>query len=458
MKIVKFFKAKSYFTFCIFAILCFLNEISQISCDCTIKKGCLTRKKFMSYVTIVNKDGKPIISRSIMNYKIVYVFTDRLVFYTSLDSGSASLEQETEVEEKEQESKIERIINYGEVILDCGKYKNKLCHAQEYRGIEKISSFKIPQKIIPNNPDALCILIPFFENGYEKIHDKIAYICGTEAKDMYNIISFKQYLSRQIEKYQLIVSLDRYNGFNGLLRKQMNVVLKTNVGAKSGYAKIFNKGINFYSDTKLIKNYSFYQLRKHAHRAMKVKEGLVLNKIPKDWNQGFQSSPPLPECCIYLDGEQDKITFCLATQNGELESAVDICTNKIDKIFREIQIALRGIFFSESYHEIYSNKFKANNCAGDDFKVFQARARKTVEYSVETDCKFVMNYVNSDDYKKKYDWCQKNFADELKLEIQLMSLSSNKVLEILNRCVYNFSPEYKKFFSNSYFIGNYIIS
>ena len=267
MKIIKFIKLKSSLVFLIFVIMFFMNLISYIDCECTIKKGCLTRKKFMSYVTVIGKDGKPILSRSIMNYKIVYIFTDRLVFYTSLDSGSASLEQETQVELKEQESKIERVINFGEIILDCGKFKNKLCHAQEYNGIEQIQSFKLVQKVIKNNPDALCLLIPFFENGYEKIHDKIAYICGTEAKDLYNIVSFKQYLSRQIEFYQLNVSLDRYNGFNGLLRKQVNVIVKTKDGKKSAIAKIFNKGIIFSSmesTNELVKYYSFYELRKFS--------------------------------------------------------------------------------------------------------------------------------------------------------------------------------------------------
>jgi len=408
----------------------------------------------MSYVTVIGKEGKPIISRSIMNYKVLYLFTDRLVFYTSVDSGSGSLEQETEVELKEQESRIERVINFGEIILDCGKFKNKLCHAQEYKRIDQIDSFKMVQKTIKNNPDALCLLIPFFENGYEKIHDKIAYICGTEAKDLYNIISFKQYLSRQVEFYQLNVSLDRYNGFNGLLRKQLNVVVKTKEGKKPAIAKIFNKGISFISTeptAELITYYSFYELRKYSYGAYKVKEGLNTKKVPDTWSQGL-APPPLPDCCIYLNGEQTKTVFCLRGNNGGIETAIDICQNRIDRVYQEIRIALRGIYFSEGFHEIKNNKSKSSNCNSNEFGVFKYRAEKTTEYAVETDCKLVMNYVNTDDYKKKFDWCKKNFADELKLELKLMSLKDETVYEAVNNCVY-LSKKYSKIFSDKNFNG-----
>jgi hypothetical protein len=427
---------------------------SLVDCECTIKKGCLTRKKFMSYVTVIGKEGKPIISRSIMNYKVVYIFTDRLVFYTSVDSGSGSLEQEATVELKEQESRIERVINFGEIILDCGKFKNKLCHAQEYNRIDQIDSFKMVQKTIKNNPDALCLLIPFFENGYEKIHDKIAYICGTEAKDLYNIISFKQYLSRQVEFYQLNVSLDRYNGFNGLLRKQLNVVVKTKEGKKPAIAKIFNKGISFVSTestAELIIYYSFYELRKYSYGAYKVKEGLNTKKVPDTWSQGLAPAP-LPDCCIYLNGEQTKTVFCLGDNNGGIETAIDICQNRIDRVYQEIRIALRGIYFSEGFHEIQNNKSKSSNCNSKEFGVFRYRAEKTTEYAVETDCKLVMNYVNSDDYKKKFDWCKKNFADELKLELKLMSLKDETVYEAINNCVY-LSKKYSTIFSDKNFNG-----
>jgi len=457
MKINDILKSKTLFVSILFFLFGSMFLFSIINSQCTIKKGCITRKKFLTYVTVLSKNGKPIISRSIMNYKVLYIFLDRLVFYTSNDTGSASLEQETPVELKEQESKIERVINYGDITLDCGKYKNKLCHAQEYNKIDSIESFKLVQKNIPNNPDALCLMIPFFESGYDKMEDKIAYVCGTESKDLYNIIEFKQYLSRRIEFYQLNVALDRYNGFNGLLRKQLNVVLKTVDGKRAVIAKIFNKGINFISTeptAELIKNFSFYELRKLGFEAIKVKEGLG-KQVPKSWSQGI-SPPPLPDCCIFLKGEQSETIFCLAKEKDEIETAVDICQSGVDSVFQEIRIALRGIRFAESFHEIKNNKNKSSNCKSNEYVFFKRRAEKTTEYAVETDCKMVMSYINTDDYNKKFDWCKKNFADELKLELKLMSLKDEKVYEAINNCVYLYK-ENANIFSDTRFGGKEIV-
>lgn len=389
-----------------------------------------------------------------MNYKVLYIFTDRLVFYSSSDPGSATLEPDSDPEIQEQESKIERIINFGEIILDCGKIKNKLCHAVEYPGIYSIESFKLVSQTIKKRPDSLCILIPFFENGYQKMHEKIAYICGTEIADLYNIITFKQYLSRQIELYQLKVSLDKYNGFNGLLRKQFNVVVSTKEGNKPALAKVFNKGISFSTIDvyrEFIKYFSFYELRKHSFNAQKVSEGLSKKKIPDTWSKGITSA--LPECCIYLNGELDKITFCLANNKGEMEESVDICKTKLDKVFEEIKIALRGIRFSENFHEIQTNKLKAGKCESQEFLHFKNRAEKTGENSITMDCKLVMNYVDSDEIEKKIEWCKKNYQDELNLELKLMSLNDEKVFEAINTCVYQY-PKYAKIFSDKHFDGN----
>ena len=105
MKIINLIKTKSFVLFILYTI-CLLNLITNVYSECSIKKGCLIRKKFMSYVTVLEKDGKPSIGRSLMNYKVLYIFTDRLVFYSSSDSGSATLEPDSDPDIQVQESKI----------------------------------------------------------------------------------------------------------------------------------------------------------------------------------------------------------------------------------------------------------------------------------------------------------------------------------------------------------------
>jgi len=437
MKIITNLKKNSYLLISLFFLIALLSLTKINSMACTPDNGCIGRHKYMSYVTVLSKDGKPLISRSIMNYKVIYIFTDRLVFYSSTDAGNAALEAETVSPLPEQESKIERIINYGDIILDCGKYKNKICHAQEYAGIDQIDSFKLVKKTAKLVPESLCILFPFFENGYKKMHDKIAYVCGMQVKELYDIIAFKNFMSRNIEYYQLNNSLDRYNGFNGLLHKQVNFVINKGFKATSVIARLYNQGVTFSNhETKLFHSYfSFHDLRKNGYGAYKVKDGLTKGKVPKEWGRGLAS--PIPDCCIYFKGELHQMTACLADDTGSPVTAEDVCTVKIDKIFSEIRISLRGIAFSEAFYEIHSNKIKAANCASKEFAVFKYRLIKTTEYAIESDCKRVMNYINTEDNSKKTQWCKKNFMDEISLEKRLMGLNKDNVYEAIDKCVFN---------------------
>jgi hypothetical protein len=433
--------------------LCFLILINNINSDCKAIYGCLARQKFMSYVTVQGKDGDAFPLRSIMNYKIVYVFTDRIVFYTSSDAGSTALEPEENEDINKVEAKIERAIHYGEILLDCGKYHNKLCHAQEYPGIDKNESFKLVQKTVTSNADVFCLTIPFFENGYMKHHEKMAYICATNSKELYNIITFKNYLSRRIEHYQLKMSADRYNGFNGLIKKRNKFMIRQNNKTLNVNGKIFNGYITFTTndeERKFISQYSLYQQRDHNNGAWIVNQGIEKKKVPDDWSTGFSPVPPA-DCCIYFKGELENLVMCIASDEGtSFETASDVCKNKMKGIYGEIVNSLRGIKFSEAYHELIHNKMKRADCKSNEYKTMKWRAEKTINYAIGVDCKFVMNYVSGDDYDKKYNFCYKNYGDELKLELKLMSLDNDDIYNSINDCVYK-SKDFSKYFNEKTF-------
>ncbi len=437
--------------FAVFGII-----INTVKSECNIKYGCLARQKFMSYVTVQDKNGSPLPLRRILNYKVIYIFTDRIVFYTSSDSGLPTLEPEDSTDQVEKiEAKVERVIHYGEIVLDCGGFNNKLCHAQEYPGIEKVESFKKVQQGIPTNADVFCLVIPFFENGYKKYHEKMAYVCTSNSKDLYNIITFKNYLSRKIELYQLKMSNDRYNGFNGLLKRRGMFVSSIDNKMQNVIAKIYNRGMALTANDasrKFIKEYSFYQQREHNSRAIIVSHGLAKNKVPASWASGF-SSQPLPECCIFFKGESQDLTLCLASKDGEsLETASDICNVKMKSYFSDIWNSLRGIKFAEAYHELKHNSLKLANCKSDEYKYMKWRAEKIIDYAIGVDCKYIVNYVNGDDYSQKSAFCHKNYGDELKLELKLMSLDNDAIYDGINTCVYQ-NAQFSKVFGQKHFIG-----
>ena len=88
--------------------------------------------------------------------------------------------------------------------------------------LNSLSLTKKVEKAI-QNADVLCLTLPYFENGYKAVHEKTAFICVSDAKGLKDIIKFKNDISRKIELYQLRMSGDRYNGFNGNYKKKRKI-------------------------------------------------------------------------------------------------------------------------------------------------------------------------------------------------------------------------------------------
>ena len=112
-------------------------------------------------------------------------------------------------------------------------------------------------------------------------------------------------------------SLDRYNGFNGLLHKQVNFVINKGGKAATVVGRVHNHGILYSNkETGLFHSYySFHDLRKSGFGAYKVKDGLAKGKVPADtWKKSLPN--PNPECCIYFKGEIHQLTACLGKEDG----------------------------------------------------------------------------------------------------------------------------------------------
>jgi hypothetical protein len=270
---------------------------------------------------------------------------------------------------------------------------------------------------------------------------------------LYNIITFKNFLSRKIELYQLKVSGDRFNGFNGLLKRKSKFITHFDGKTYPVIGKIYNAGISLTMNdetNRFLKNYSFYQQREHKYGAYIVSQGLAKNKVPQGWAGGMNPEPS-PECCFFFKGETENLILCQASADGKsVESASDICQVKMKSYYGDIFNSLRGIKFAESYQELSHNKKKLKNCKSQEYKILKWRAEKTIDYAVNVDCKLIMNYVNSDELSQKLLFCRKNYSDELKLELKLMSLDNDEIYDGISKCVYN-SPEFKKVFDEAHF-------
>jgi len=117
--------------------LCFLLCVYGVYSECSPKiNGCDSRYKFMSYVTSVDKIGDPVDSPPILEYRIVYLYTNRIVFYKSKDQSPMLKNDDLNDSPAQIEANIERVIYYGEIILECGGSLNKLCHVGQITDFE----------------------------------------------------------------------------------------------------------------------------------------------------------------------------------------------------------------------------------------------------------------------------------------------------------------------------------
>lgn len=273
---------------------------------CKKEHGCLLRTKYFSYVSFQSQAGLPVPYKSSFDYKIIYVFEDRLVFYRSSIPMESGLEMElkSEIPKAVDEANIERIIYFSEITLDCGEFYNRLCYAGDYPQIQKLENYKKIESKINTSPDVKCIVIPFFENSYKVAHEKVAFICVEDIKQILELIKFKQFLSRTIESNHFLLGSDRFNSFNGLLRNQTPFIYFSSNSKKSlnVLARLFGKKVILVTNDKVthaIKEVSLYQYYNEGVYSVKgaIKRGLINN----EWNNDLDIHP-FDDCCLVFPG------------------------------------------------------------------------------------------------------------------------------------------------------------
>jgi hypothetical protein len=261
------------------------------------------RKKYFSYVTFQRINGDKKESEVFPSYKIIYVYTDRIVFYTSTQGMNPTIEKEKTIPKVIDEDNIERVIYFTDIILDCGSSQNQLCYASNYPQIFKVKTYKLIQKYIPKSPDVKCLTVPFFESSYKLRHEKVAFICINDLRELDSLIRFKNKLSRTIEKYQMKLGGDRYNSYNGLLRKQSPFIyLKNMKQPVPVIARLFGKKIILVNNDKsasFVDNFSLYQLSQS--KVYQVDKAIKKGIIKSNWNSEMEIKPS-GDCCLVFPG------------------------------------------------------------------------------------------------------------------------------------------------------------
>lgn len=294
---------KMKFTYKLLLLTFILNIFTQINCfDCDQNLGCLLKKKFFGYVSSADTRGEAHKMESNINYKNIFVFRDKIVFY------KANLPQENIAEQEVQnlnpdmnEAYIERLIPFRHILLECGKYGTRICQSKLLPLIGKSAAYTtIKSKI--ENADDKCIAFSFIESAFDKTTEKIAVLCTTDPRQVKELLSFKNFLSRTVLKYHFQEATTRYDAKAGIEVASGHFISYINNKPTQVFASFNSKSIMMVSDNKkkdFLGDIKYLGIRNSGAYSLRV--ATEKKKLKDGWSDALSSPPPL-DCCIVMPG------------------------------------------------------------------------------------------------------------------------------------------------------------
>ncbi len=270
------------------------------SIDCDEKLGCLLKKKFFSFVSNADTRGNPHSLESTTNYKNVYSFNDKLVFFkASLPQENISEQEIPGLNTQMNEAHIQRFVPFRHIRLECGKFQTRLCHAKDLPSITKSDAFKkIKLKIA--DADDKCLAFTFLEESFNKVTNKIAIICITDPRQVKELLIFKNFVSRSISKYHLLEAHNRFDASAGLELGNGHFITYFKEKTIPVYASLRSKSILLLTDDvkrSYVKEIKFLGLRNTG--AWSVRKANELKKLKQGWADKL-GIPPSVDCCIVM--------------------------------------------------------------------------------------------------------------------------------------------------------------
>jgi hypothetical protein len=278
--------------------------ITDMTCfDCDQNLGCLLKKKFYGYVSNADTRGVGHIMESNINYKNVFIFKDKIVFYKAKLPQENIAEQEVQnLNPQMNESYIERLIPFRHLILECGKYQTRICHTKDLPKISQSTEYTTIKTKIANADDK-CVAFTFYEYSFQKVSEKIAVMCVTDSRQVKELIAFKNFLSNTVANYHLLEATTRYDASSGIELASGHFISYIKSKPIKVYASLRSKSIYLTTDDskkEYVKNIKYIGLRNTG--AFSVKKANELKKLKEGWADKL-SSPPPESCCIVLPGK-----------------------------------------------------------------------------------------------------------------------------------------------------------
>lgn len=422
----------------ILIVIVLLNVLTtSYGFDCDQQLGCLLKKKFFAYVSNADTRGVGHSTESNINFKNIFVFRDKIVFYkASLPQENVSEQEVPGLNPQMNEAHIERLISFRYLNLQCGKYETRICHASELPQIAKSEAYKTVKAKIANSSEK-CIAFTFFDEAYPTEEQKIAILCITDARQVKDLLAFKNFLSRKVAGYHLYEAVNRYDSSSGIEISNGHYISYINNKPTPVYASIREKSIllatddtkrDYLTTIKLLglRNSGAYSLRK-ASELKKLKDG---------WSDSLSSPPPL-DCCLALPSEERISLLCIPNgfKKKEIEVKKEKCASAMQRTLKTIWTELRKIQFAEKLSILVTDLRVSGNCNSPEYKIFKNMIIDSGRTAINTDCKILMQY-SPDLFMTKKDYCLKHYVDEIEMMIKLIVLGNKRFWNSLKDCTY----------------------
>lgn len=431
MKInIKKLFANTLFVIIIFGLFIKTNQ------QCSTNSGCIQRNKFITYVTSISLDGEISKDVSDVNYKIIYLLKTGISIVDSTNPNDKILENEVGINYGTNASRIVRKIPYSQIVLDCGKFRNKLCEVGNYPDKDRLIKAKEGiKKSISENIESNCIVIPFFEFGYSDPQDKIALLCLPESKDLYDIIKFRDFLSTTIELIQIKEADNKASTFNAIERPVHKCITynaqKLSVAVSTQIKQ--NKIYMWNEDSTWVKNYSLYEQKNPDGFACPVTAALA--KKPEklsNWNLGLKPQPKA-DCCLFLGGESQDLLICIADDSGSLEINDEVCKSELKEINRELHDFIYRVKILNAFNTLEQDDTKRKTCSNAAWNVMRNRLQTAAEWALENCKKFFTFVLDSKD--NKTEKCKNQYLFALEHEEDFLTRKTKKLEPAFKLCV-----------------------
>lgn len=434
-------KYQSFIIIFLFSINSILEVKSQ---DCRKDTGCMAKAKFLTYTTSVSIDGLTSEVVKDVNFKLVFLLEKGITIMNTNDSTSKIIEDSANNKFGDNTNMLVRSIPYGQIVMDCGVMKNKLCTIEEYPYKDIVAKARGEiSKVMSAFIDTHCIVVPFFDEKYKKKEDKLAIFCLKEAGDIYEVLKYRDLFSRKIEKEQNEESLNANttnNSINRELKKMVtfndqhfsvpvDVQIKKNVINLTGNQK----------EMPFFKAYSLFQLKDPKTFAKVVNEAIPLDpKKLKTWNANLKPSPT-EQCCIFYSGETNDLLLCLANDQGNLETNDEKCKTTLKEIENESYEFIYRLQLMNSIQTLQTHTKKQADCSDKLWDNLKKRYEAAGKHAINN-CKQIFLYA-PDPIDIKSSNCKKQYLLDIDHEIRLLINYDIKFEAPFKKCVVKEFPD-----------------